>query len=490
VLTPFGVVDPAHLSQDSTLNMTLGLERLKGWCDAQIVVGRSYVRGMTMRLDQEVPAIGGDLAGSVLSVDELGSRIAGMAGRLAAATCQWLQLVAEFDARDGCARYGLGSTARWLAHHCGIAHRTAVEHVRVARALAQFPALTAEMQLGRLSYSQVRAISRVPHEGEYQVVDDLIQLALSGTAAQLELVARGMRTVEHNGAAGDGDVPDESVRHDWTSQSQWQLNARLNPERGALVQSALDQIARAEGVAAADALTRMAEIAIAAINDTKRPPRPLRGDERAAVVIHMQATDAARAISPPRSAERGRAVAQIEGGPGLPRAVAERLLCSGRIRTVVHDELGNICNVGRARRTVTDRQFRALLARDRHCTHPGCTSKAGVEAHHVKRWIDGGRTELTNLVLLCERHHHALHDGAFEITPLGRQKFRFQRNNGRVLLERVDPSAVDVLHDPWSDAPAIPDDAATPRWRGERLDRSWAISVLSQRREASRQCAS
>jgi hypothetical protein len=166
------------------------------------------------------------------------------------------------------------------------------------------------------------------------------------------------------------------------------------------------------------------------------------------------------------------------------------LLCLGRIRTVVHDELGNVCNIGRSRRTVTDRQFRALLARDRHCAHPGCRSKAGLEAHHVKRWIDGGRTELTNLVLLCERHHHALHDGAFEITSLGRQRFRFQRNDGRVLLERVDPAAVEVPHDPWTDPPVIPDDAATPRWRGERLDRPWAIGVLSQRREAARQRAS
>jgi hypothetical protein len=61
-----------------------------------------------------------------LSVDELGSRIVGLAGRLAAATCRWLLLVAQFDAREGCAAFGLVSTARWLGHYCGVAHRTAV----------------------------------------------------------------------------------------------------------------------------------------------------------------------------------------------------------------------------------------------------------------------------------------------------------------------------------------------------------------------------
>jgi hypothetical protein len=72
---------------------------------------------------------------AALSLDELGSRIVGVAGRLAAATCRWLLLAAEFDTREGCARFGLASTARWLAHYCGLSRRTVVEHVRVARAL-------------------------------------------------------------------------------------------------------------------------------------------------------------------------------------------------------------------------------------------------------------------------------------------------------------------------------------------------------------------
>src|SRR5581483_10579458 len=123
-----------------------------------------------------------------LSIDALGEQIVSLAGRVAAATCRWLLLVAEFDRREGYARFGLWSTARWLSHQCGIAHRTAVEHVRVARVLAGFPRLVEEMSAGRLSYSQVRAISRVPREGETTVVEDLIEVAQHGSAAQLESV--------------------------------------------------------------------------------------------------------------------------------------------------------------------------------------------------------------------------------------------------------------------------------------------------------------
>ena len=429
--------------------------------------------------------IDADLPDSALSVDELGSRIVGMAGRLAAATCHWLRLVAEFDAREGCARFGLGTTARWLAHHCGIAHRTAVEHVRVARALVAFPRLADEMGAGRLSYSQIRAISRVPAEGEDRVVDDLIELALHGTAAQLEYVVRGLRTVEHNNEVADGEVPEERLRHSWASDSQWRLNANLHPERGAVVKHVIDRIAKNEGITTAEALVRMAEIALAAMNDVDKPARPLRGDERAAVVVHFGASAA-----DPRSAERDGVVARIDDGPGLPRSVVERLLCSGGIRTVVHDELGNVCNIGRRRRTVTERQFRALVLRDRHCTHPGCTSKAGLQAHHVKHWIDGGRTELANLVLLCERDHHALHDGEFEIEPLGRQRFRFVRSDGRLLVTHPEPAGLTGSSHTLESQPAPADDAAETLWGGERLDRQWAVSVLAQRRANAQRRAS
>src|ERR1700733_4064130 len=116
-----------------------------------------------------------------LTLDELGKRIVDLSGRLASSTCRWLLLVAELDARQGYLTFGLASTAQWLSHACGIAHRTAVEHVRVATSLSEFPRLAQEMAAGRLSFSQVRAISRVVAPGEDRLVEDLIEVARHGT---------------------------------------------------------------------------------------------------------------------------------------------------------------------------------------------------------------------------------------------------------------------------------------------------------------------
>ncbi|HEY5455081.1 MAG TPA: DUF222 domain-containing protein, partial [Acidothermaceae bacterium] len=318
-----------------------------------------------------------------LSVEELGARIVDLSGRIAASTCRWLLLVAQFDARQGYLVFGLASTAQWLSHGCGIAQRTAAEHVRVARSLRRYPQLAEEMGAGRLSFSQVRAISRLDGPGEHGLVADLIQAARHATVAQLEVVIRGLRTVDHNEQDSD---PGEYLTQSWTADSRWQLSARLDPERGALVGAAIEAIAARDGCSRADALLRLAEMGLAAIADDAKNPRELRGDERAAVVIHL---DAARVpaqgpvsrsaerdphqgpvdpsqVPVPRSAERdpgdvplvARPYARIAGGPGLPDRVVQRLLCEGRIRTVIHDSATirdgttQVLDVGRSHRLV------------------------------------------------------------------------------------------------------------------------------------------
>jgi hypothetical protein len=166
--------------------------------------------------------------------------------------------------------------------------------------------------------------------------------------------------------------------------------------------------------------------------------------------------------------------------------VIERLVCAGRVRTVIHDGANNLFDVGRSHRLVTDRQYRALLARQHgHCAHPGCPNTKNLHAHHRIHWLHGGRTDLDNLLLLCERHHIAHHDGEFQILALGGGRFRFVTAGGRDVSAptRREPSPnTGPIED---DHPDIAADAATSRWDGQRLDRPYAINVLAQRRRAA-----
>lgn len=165
----------------------------------------------------------------------------------------------------------------------------------------------------------------------------------------------------------------------------------------------------------------------------------------------------------------------------------ERLLCLGRIRTALHDEDSNIQHLGRSHRVVPERPFKALMHRDNgQCSHPGCASSARLQAHHVVHWLWGGRNDLRNMVLLCEAHHAAHHDGAFTIGPHGGAGFRFRRRDGRDLSAPPDREAlaatsgdVETVH------AATAPDAATPLWDGTRMDRD-SISCLAEARSRER----
>jgi HNH endonuclease len=176
----------------------------------------------------------------------------------------------------------------------------------------------------------------------------------------------------------------------------------------------------------------------------------------------------------------------VAGGPGLPDRVVQRLVCAGRVRTVIRDGASNVLDVGRSHRLVTDRQYRALLLRHHgHCGHPGCPNTKNLHAHHRIHWLHGGRTDLDNLLLLCERHHTAHHDGQFEICTLGGGRFRFVSSEGRDLsapIRGVGSRDISPLEDDQAD---VASGAATSRWDGQCLDRRYAISVLAQRRQVA-----
>ncbi|MGH8862793.1 MAG: HNH endonuclease signature motif containing protein [Jatrophihabitantaceae bacterium] len=133
---------------------------------------------------------------------------------------------------------------------------------------------------------------------------------------------------------------------------------------------------------------------------------------------------------------------------------------------------------------------RCCIAERGCCAYPGCTSRAGPQAHHVRHWIRGGRTDLANLVLLCERHHRGHHEGEFAIEPAGRRTFGFVRTDNVDLSELPDAETL------WATAGEVErehastaDDAATPRWDGDRMDRAFAVSCLSEGRVRERRRA-
>lgn len=178
-----------------------------------------------------------------LSLERLEAEIGELAAHIQAATCRWLLMVAELERREGWTAWGCRSCAEWLSLRCGLALGPGREHVRVARRLAELPLVCEEFGLGRLSYSKVRAITRVASpESE----EELVGFALHATASQLERIVRAYRTAASADVEGANRAFEErSLSWVWEDHGSLVVRGRLPAEEGALFLNAL-QCARRE----------------------------------------------------------------------------------------------------------------------------------------------------------------------------------------------------------------------------------------------------
>src|SRR6185295_2397827 len=130
------------------------------------------------------------IASSLSDTDRLGDEIAELAAHLDAATHRLLTLIGRFDEAGGWADQGALSCAHWLSWRIGLESGAAREHVRVARALADLPLVDDALRRGQVSYSKVRALTRVATPATEAT---LVEMAQSSTASQLERICRGYR---------------------------------------------------------------------------------------------------------------------------------------------------------------------------------------------------------------------------------------------------------------------------------------------------------
>jgi hypothetical protein len=222
----------------------------------------------------------------------------------------------------------------------------------------------------------------------------------------------------------------------------------------------------------ADALALMAETALHHEMDAGT------SGERYQVVVHV---DAAVLTDPDQA---GQSV--LEDGVRVPAGTSQRLACDASRVVMRHDDDGRVVEVGVRTRTVPPALRRALQHRDQHCRFPGCHLRVA-EGHHVRHWAAGGPTVLSNLTLLCRRHHRCVHEDGYRIAPRPDGTLEFRRPNGGVLPDV--PLAAAVPADPLEALITanidrglqIDSRTALPEWCGERLDVGYVIDVLHPR---------
>ena len=376
------------------------------------------------------------------------AELATLSAHLSAATARWLELAWELR-DDG----DIDDAGRFLAFRCGITVREAREYLRVAEDLQELPVIRAAFSRGELTYSKVRALTRVATPSSEE---SLLELAGVLTASQLERALRAFHRIATEDARRTHDL--EYVSYHFEDDGSLYLRARLPAEDGTLLVKALEaarervhQRRREERAGAASAeQTSGVDTAIAA-----EPPRSARVEallelaetslaatdenpvEPARLVVHVDAA----ALS---SAGDGRS--ELEDGPVISPETARRLGCDAEVVAQVERD-GLPLSAGRRRRTVPPALRRLLEARDDHtCCFPGCERRRHLQAHHRRHWVHGGETSLGNLVLLCFHHHRLVHEGGYTIEDDRAGGLRFRNRHGlvcRTQPSRPPPGSVD-----------------------------------------------
>jgi Domain of unknown function (DUF222)/HNH endonuclease len=433
---------------------------------------------------------------------ELESELVNLAGRIASAQCRFLELLAEFDAREGWAGPGIRSCAHWLSWRVGLSRRTGREQLRVAKALLSLPMVVDAFRAGRLSYAKVRAITRIATPATERA---LLDLALAGTASHVERAvsaarARSTPALEHAARRG--------VSWRWDQDGSVVLRARLAPDEGARLIGALQArlgeqrptaLRRAKSTptqpdaAGGSAEPPPADEAPADVRADDVPADVRAGLEHppgaAADRIAARRADALlELLAPDRGQhqvtvhlEVATGAATLDDGPPIPTSTAERLACDARVRTLIKDRAGNPLYLGRGDRVVRKTQLAALRIRDQHrCQFPGCDQKRFLHAHHIVHWWLGGPTDIDNLVLLCSFHHRLIHD----------HPYRLRRENGVLRVWRADGEEVTAQR-PLDAVPPVvsvldlrverhvDQDAIVPAWAGERMDLDAILAAIA-----------
>jgi hypothetical protein len=379
-----------------------------------------------------------------------------------------LRRLAEIDRRRLFERDGHLSAAAWLVHRFHVAWGAARDLVRVARGLSAMPRAREAVESGDLSLSAARVLATAQAaepEAFVEAENLLVDAARIHSVADLgRAVAHWRRVVERE----RGIDPDEAMyarRRFFASvllDGMVRVDGDLDPETGesllTALRAAMDAEARSSGAGEdprtpaqrrADAL---GEVCRQWLDRSDRPmvvgERPHvtltvdvehlrgqgRGSEPGAGVRVMPPAEELEAASGPGEGRLEHGDGRLEHAGLVGPSIARRLACDASVMRVVMAGPSRPLDVGRRTKIVPPALRRAVIVRDRTCRFPGCDRPhAWCDAHHVRHWADGGPTSLDNLLLLCRRHHRAVHrPGGISLDVVGGRP-TFRRPDGSVL---------------------------------------------------------
>ncbi len=314
-----------------------------------------------------------------------------------------LSLIAEVDRLEAWGDSGARDTAHWVSMRYGISAWKAHRWVAAAHALERLPRISEALARGELGIDKVVELTRFASpETEARLISWAEGVSCGAIRRRGDLEARAS-------IRQDREADRARFLSWWYFEEgrRFGLEAELPAAQGAVVARALERLAEQVPAMPGEqdpyfASSRRAD-ALVALCSARLASDPDR--DRATVVVHAQLGGLAA----------GTGGCEIEGGTVIHPQTARRLLCNARVQTVLEDEAGTVIGLGRITREPPAWMLRQVRYRDRECRFPGCGTRRFTEAHHVRWWRHGGRTDLDNLLLICSFHHRLVHEHGWSV---------------------------------------------------------------------------
>jgi hypothetical protein len=327
-----------------------------------------------------------------------------------------LDRLAEADRQEVWQDYGAHDMAHFVSMRYGISWWKADRWVSAGHALPELPRIAAAFERGEVSIDAVVELTRfATADTEAELLRWAAQASVGAIRRRGDLETRRLKEEAEQ-------VEDSRFLRWWVFDDgrRFALEAELPAADGAVVAQAIDRLAskmrshpddsRVHDVGArrADALVSLALE---------------RGSGEAGLATVMIHASADSLATDDRSG-------QIEGGGVAHVETVRRLACSGRLQMVLEDEGGNVVGLGRTSREPSPAMMRQLRYRDQECRFPACGARRFTEAHHIRWWSRGGRTDLDNLVLACTFHHKLVHEYGWSLALDPDNTVRWYRPDG------------------------------------------------------------
>ncbi|MFD4367163.1 DUF222 domain-containing protein [Rhodococcus sp. NPDC058521] len=356
--------------------------------------------------------------------------------------------MAEVDSRCRMDVLGFGSAKMWLASNTLLEVGAAGRLIALAIGLREHPAVGEALDAGLISIAHAGLVVRfcespppgMPEEALGACVEALLAAARgpAATSEGVRAVIAKLERIFESDAPPPGEDTDRNEFHaSSTLNGRMSVKADLDAVTGEMLLAALSRLSaprpgtdgskdvRSPGKRRADGFTELLRRYLAS------GVGPVEGGQKPQVTVSVKAADLAAHTKPVADRECADVFTDPDHdhvgwaswmGP-LTINTTRMLACDCALSTVVVDAEGAPLDLGHTVRTVTGKQRRALVARDRGCAFPNCGAPASwCEGHHIVHWADHGPTDLNNLVLLCRFHHRLLHHSRWEVV-MGTDRF-------------------------------------------------------------------